>query len=225
MPDPGFSHLNAGEGFLKPAEDHPAQVAVEHHRADDDGMPQAKRAERAVESPLNPNGQEQMSLSAEQTEAYRHRHDELMSSILKQGPGNVQRLSAQEAMAMATDGWDLREFQRRNIARSQSPMGFDHHIMDWSLNDWLVALGGEVGEAMNVAKKMLREQTRTRGNRKGETYEALRRKLADELADAFIYLLLTAARMELDVPTIVEAKFAEASREIGYYYGGAPSRG
>lgn len=83
MPDPGFSHLNAGEGVLKPAEDHPAQAAVEQHRADDDGMP-------PKQAPISP--------SAEQVEAMRAKHDELMAKLAANPPKVPEQTSVPEKM-------------------------------------------------------------------------------------------------------------------------------
>lgn len=83
MPDPRFSHLNAGEGVLKPAEDHPAQAAVEQHRADDDGMP-------PKQAPISP--------SAEQVEAMRAKHDELMAKLAANPPKVPEQTSVPEKM-------------------------------------------------------------------------------------------------------------------------------
>lgn len=56
----------------------------------------------------------------------------------------------------------------------------------WDLDDWLVAIGGEVGEALNLVKKINRARQGMRGNDRGEL-ETLCARLGDELADVVIY--------------------------------------
>ncbi|RYE42039.1 MAG: hypothetical protein EOP24_34305 [Hyphomicrobiales bacterium] len=69
---------------------------------------------------------------------------------------------------------------------------FEHALRDWSLSDWIVALGGEVGEGLNVIKKLNRERDGFGGNTK--SLAELEADFADELADAVLYLDLSLAR-------------------------------
>ncbi len=57
----------------------------------------------------------------------------------------------------------------------------------WTMDDWMVAIGGEAGEALNLVKKINRDRQRMSGNF-GISFEALRDQLGDELADVVIYL-------------------------------------
>lgn len=57
---------------------------------------------------------------------------------------------------------------------------------EWSLADWVVAVGGEVGEALNVVKKLNRDRDGQPGNKKSRP--ELLSDLGDELADGVIYL-------------------------------------
>lgn len=70
-------------------------------------------------------------------------------------------------------------------------------------------LGGEIGEAQNILKKLERERLGLVGSR--STPEAL----AEELADGHICLDLIA--MEFDIPTwdAIKQKFNKTSRERG----------
>lgn len=68
------------------------------------------------------------------------------------------------------------------------------------------ALAGEVGEACNVIKKV------RRGDR---TMDDARPDIANELADAVIYLDLLAARAGIDLGNAVAAKFNEVSERVG----------
>lgn len=73
---------------------------------------------------------------------------------------------------------------------------FHHPLRSWSLDDWITAVGGELGEAMNLVKKLNRERDGIVGNSVG--YSELVTMLADEIADAVIYLDLTAASETLE---------------------------
>lgn len=110
--------------------------------------------------------------------------------------------------------FDLADFTRMNIERSQSPDGFNHQLSDWSLSDWMTAAMGELGEAANIVKKMNRNRDNIRGNK--ETEDQLRVKLAGELADVFIYLNLMTVAAGLSPTRIVRDKFNRKSEEIGY---------
>lgn len=106
------------------------------------------------------------------------------------------------------------DFSRRNRLRSESASGFDHALSSWSLSDWMTAVVGEVGEAANIIKKLNRARDGIPGN--SETEDALRAALADELADAMIYLDLLAQAAGYDPQTIRDEKFDKTSRKIGY---------
>jgi NTP pyrophosphatase (non-canonical NTP hydrolase) len=78
----------------------------------------------------------------------------------------------------------------------------------------MTAVAGEVGEAANIVKKLNRVRDGIPGN--AETPEQLRSMLADEIADAAIYLDLLAQSLGFDLETIREVKFAKTSAKIGY---------
>lgn len=110
--------------------------------------------------------------------------------------------------------FDMVEFSSRNRRRCEAPNGFNHPLSGWTLSDWMTATLGELGEAANVLKKLNRVRDGIPGNT--ETPEALRVALADELADAFIYLDLMAQAAGVDLPAAVLSKFDRTSRKIGY---------
>jgi NTP pyrophosphatase (non-canonical NTP hydrolase) len=62
---------------------------------------------------------------------------------------------------------------------------------EWSPHAWVTAVGGEVGEALNVVKKLNRERDGLVGN--SRSFAELLADLGDELADAAIYLDLAMA--------------------------------
>lgn len=107
------------------------------------------------------------------------------------------------------------EFSARNLRRCVSPVGFNHPLSAWSLADWLLAAAGELGEAMNVAKKINRERDGITGNDRsgGELWC----DLLDELADAVIYLDLVAHSRGIKL----SEKLAEAQAAWGEFrFGG-----
>lgn len=77
-----------------------------------------------------------------------------------------------------------------NVARCTE--GWKHPLEGWTLDDWLIAVGGELGEALNVVKKLNRARDHIIGN--SRSVEELKQDLADEIADVVIYLDLTLAR-------------------------------
>jgi NTP pyrophosphatase (non-canonical NTP hydrolase) len=66
----------------------------------------------------------------------------------------------------------------------------------WRHDDWLVALGGEIGEALNLIKKLNRDRLKMLGNSTG--WDALVEQLGDELADVVIYLDLLALKFSTE---------------------------
>lgn len=108
----------------------------------------------------------------------------------------------------------MRKFSEVNRERCESPTGFNHPLSSWSLSDWTTATLGELGEAANIVKKLNRYRDGIPGNTEPEG--ELRQKLADEIADAAIYLDLFAQAAGFDLETIRDAKFAKTSAKIGY---------
>jgi NTP pyrophosphatase (non-canonical NTP hydrolase) len=105
-------------------------------------------------------------------------------------------------------------FSDRNKLRCESPNGFNHTLGSWSMSDWMTALIGEIGEAANIIKKLNRVRDGIPGNK--EPVVVLHDNLAEELADAAIYLDLLCQAAGFDLETIREAKFVKKSLEIGY---------
>lgn len=105
-------------------------------------------------------------------------------------------------------------FSRINRARCESKSGFNHTLDSWSLSDWMTATMGELGEAANVAKKLNRIRDLIPGNSGDEPEEVLRCKLADEIADTFIYLDLLAQSQGIVLSDVVRDKFNRTSAKI-----------
>lgn len=85
----------------------------------------------------------------------------------------------------------------------------------WMGSDWSNAMGGEAGEAMNVVKKLRRIDIGQEGKVDPER-DVLLGKLAEEIADTFIYLDLLAAFYGIDLPAAVVAKFNAISVREGF---------
>ena len=104
-------------------------------------------------------------------------------------------------------------FSQRNYQRCVSPDGFNHPLESWSLSDWMTATLGELGEAANIIKKLNRHRD---GIAEEIPKEKLREMLADELADADIYLDLLFQAAGIHRASAVERKFQKTSAKIGY---------
>lgn len=87
-------------------------------------------------------------------------------------------------------------------------------LNEWSLSDWGVATAGEMGEALNVIKKLNRERDGIAGNTLSE--EQLRHELADEIADVAIYLDIMAASEGIDLAAAIASKFNRTSIKVGF---------
>lgn len=111
----------------------------------------------------------------------------------------------------------FKDFSIYNRRRCEGKSGFNQPLDTWSLSDWFTAAMGELGEAANIAKKLNRVRDGIKGN--SETPEELKQKLADEIADTFIYLDLLAQSEGIDLEAAVFNKFAKTSEKIGYFDG------
>lgn len=110
------------------------------------------------------------------------------------------------------------EVSRVNRERAREWHGsFPDPADPWTGADWANAMQGEAGEAGNVVKKLRRLELGFLGNRVPDDNreEMLRAKLADEIADTFIYLDLLATYYGVDLPAAVARKFNRVSDELG----------
>lgn len=83
----------------------------------------------------------------------------------------------------------------------------------WTLNDWMTALAGEVGEAANILKKVRRGDF-TLSSPTASGKRTIRDDLADELADVQTYLDLLAAKARIDLGRATRVKFNKVSRKV-----------
>ena len=99
----------------------------------------------------------------------------------------------------------LDQLRRVNLARYEAWVeGADAGIMFDALE-----LGGEVGELLNVVKKLEREERGWRGSR------AAPEDFADECADVLICLDKLARRRDVDLAAVTISKFNATSEKVG----------
>lgn len=98
----------------------------------------------------------------------------------------------------------LPHFRNRNgeLAHSQA----NGH--DWSVAEWTDAMAGEVGEACNIAKKLIRGDY-------GPDETAGIQALLDEIADVVVYADLVCQRVGGNLDLAVVKKFNEVSDRVG----------
>lgn len=96
--------------------------------------------------------------------------------------------------------------------------GFPGGDDSWSGADWSNAMQGEAGEAGNVVKKLRRIELALWGNRKeGDTSRPeLLAKLAEEIADTYLYLDLLSTYYGVDIEAAIVSKFDRISIEAGF---------
>lgn len=85
-----------------------------------------------------------------------------------------------------------------------------NHLKNWSANDWMTALVGEVGELANILKKIHRGYDLT----KGMDEATLREEAAKELGDIQCYLDLLAEKLGVDLGAATRKKFNEVSERV-----------
>lgn len=107
------------------------------------------------------------------------------------------------------------ELRQSNKSRCQDVDGFNHDLSSWTTTDWTNAVAGEVGEACNISKKMLRLKQGMYNKKEDKSYLDLKYRLGDEIADAVIYLDLLASSLELKLEDLIRHKFNDKSVEIG----------
>ena len=139
----------------------------------------------------------------------------------------MDRLETQIKEPDAADTLTFSQLRAANIARLKlfkNSAGETAHFYadgsDWSINDWLVAITGELGEACNLAKKLRRGDfdkadavpADVAAKEGVKTYGEW---LANELADVQIYLDILVYQFRLDLGEIVRRKFNKTSERIG----------
>jgi len=100
----------------------------------------------------------------------------------------------------------------KNIERCEK--GFGHNQDSWSLLEWGGATAGEIGEACNIAKKIIRYRDNVKGNKASDNIENLKIKLGGEIADGIIYAFLWASAAGIDLEAAVRKAFNDKSDEI-----------
>lgn len=92
---------------------------------------------------------------------------------------------------------------------------FKQSLDSWSLLEWGGACAGEVGEACNVAKKLIRIRDGFEKFNKGATEEELKKNLGKEIADTIHYAILWSAAAGLDIEQDLIDTFNDVSIRVG----------
>jgi len=115
-------------------------------------------------------------------------------------------------MGYLTNGLSFNTLREANTARlpqfknaKGEPAHSEPDGSDWSLNDWMTAVAGEVGEAANMLKKVKRGDL---------TLEEARPDIAKEFADIVTYLDILAKQAGINLGDAVVSKFNEVSKKI-----------
>lgn len=117
---------------------------------------------------------------------------------------------------MRTVDLDL-SFNRLRIANRKRALRWHGSLDEWSVNDWLVAFGGEAGEALNAGKKLHRIVTNM--PQQGDVpdgYDDAVDRILDELADTVIYADLVAQRCGRRLSDAIIWKFNAISEREGF---------
>lgn len=105
-------------------------------------------------------------------------------------------------------------FQEMNALRCRTKFEM---CDDWSMNDWAVALAGEVGELCNLLKKDRRGlATDERYDLDGPYCEMAKQNVIDELADVITYADLMMTMLGASTAFELIGKFNEVSARVGF---------
>lgn len=108
----------------------------------------------------------------------------------------------------------LRAANKARIPQFRNRRGYPAHSQadgfDWSVNDWLTATVGELGELANILKKVRRGDFEP-----GAELATMQQEIADELADVQIYLDILAYRCGVDLGEATVSKFNRVSDRVG----------
>ena len=106
------------------------------------------------------------------------------------------------------------------LTRANLDRGLRWHkggLEEWTVNDWLCALGGEAGEALNAGKKHRRILSGVQQH--GDVpagLAAAEERIMDELADVVIYADLVASRLGHSLAEAIVRKFNAISEREGF---------
>ena len=140
-------------------------------------------------------------------------------------------LGPARSKSLASAGLTCMRLRNANVARCQDATGFNHQLSSWSEAEWANAAGGENGElvetlllmlvatqklgnAQNLAKKLLRFRDDVRGNKKA--YDEYVDDICSEAAGTVIYIDLLLARVGRSLEAALINEFNSKSEEIGY---------
>ncbi len=110
---------------------------------------------------------------------------------------------------------DLRNANRQRLPLFKNSAGGVAHSQpdgsDWNLAEWTNAIAGEVGEACNLSKKIIRGDFGPPGTAQ---YDTARLELAKEIADVVIYADIACMQCGYMLSDVVKEKFNEVSRRV-----------
>ena len=111
---------------------------------------------------------------------------------------------------------DLVKFSETNLKRCMSVTAFNHNLETWSPAEWTNAIAGEVGEACNLAKKLIRHRDGIPGNIKKNdlSRDDLKERIAHELADVIVYADLAIQSLGYDTTMVLRYVFNRKSKQI-----------
>lgn len=102
----------------------------------------------------------------------------------------------------------MKTYSIKKLQKKMKERGFIIHpkCLEWTYDQWLTALTGEVGELANEFKKI---------NRGKKTLEEAKPEIAKEMADIFSYLLMLCNYFDVDLHDTTVDKFNEVSDRFG----------
>ena len=152
------------------------------------------------------------AVSREAKAAFNHLSAMLSRAVLLLDPSVPAHLTfLLEADAVLKSGHRVLTFEALRDANVRRCESIFHKVAEWSPTDWACAMAGEAGEVCDAVKKLRRLDHGTNTEKDPQTVGEAIADIGEEIADTIMYLDLLAARLGIDIPTVVQAKFNKVS--------------
>lgn len=90
-----------------------------------------------------------------------------------------------------------------------------HPCIEWTVERWAIAMGGEAGEVLNAVKKWFRVEDGINGPDDPQTKEEAIDDILEEIADTVLYADLLAEKLGMTLEEAIVKKFNRVSKEKG----------
>lgn len=107
-------------------------------------------------------------------------------------------------------GLDLEYLEKVSVERTENHCT---PLDSWSNSDWCVAIAEEAGEVCGAVKKLKRMKDGVNFAKDPQTEEEYIDKIAEEMGDTIEYIVLLAAKLNINLSKAIQKKFNHVSTD------------